>query len=73
VLAAEAGLVEFSARVRFRHPLVRSTAYRLLASGEPARKRAARPAAAASQELTVQKAQVAQLARDGCPTPGSGL
>jgi DNA-binding CsgD family transcriptional regulator len=27
-LAAEAGLVEFGARVRFRHPLVRSTAYR---------------------------------------------
>ena len=26
--AAEAGLVEFGARVRFRHPLVRSTAYR---------------------------------------------
>ena len=27
-LAAEAGLVEFGARVRFRHPLVRSAAYR---------------------------------------------
>jgi DNA-binding CsgD family transcriptional regulator len=27
-LAAEAGLVDFGARVRFRHPLVRSTAYR---------------------------------------------
>ena len=26
--AAEAGLVEFGARVRFRHPLVRSAAYR---------------------------------------------
>ena len=27
-LAAEAGLAEFGARVRFRHPLVRSAAYR---------------------------------------------
>jgi hypothetical protein len=28
VPAAEAGLVEFGVRVRFRHPLVRSAAYR---------------------------------------------
>jgi DNA-binding CsgD family transcriptional regulator/tetratricopeptide (TPR) repeat protein len=30
--AAEAGLAEFGARVRFRHPLVRSAAYRLAAA-----------------------------------------
>jgi DNA-binding CsgD family transcriptional regulator len=32
--AAEAGLVEFGARVRFRHPLVRSAAYRSASPGD---------------------------------------
>jgi hypothetical protein len=42
----------------------------LLASGETARKRTARPAAVkASQELTAQEAQVARLARDGLSNP----
>jgi DNA-binding CsgD family transcriptional regulator len=44
----------------------------LAATGETARKRPARPAAAASQELTVQEAQVAQLARDGLSNPEIG-
>jgi DNA-binding CsgD family transcriptional regulator len=41
--AAKAGLVEFGARVRFRHPLVRSAAYRL---GPAAERRAAHGALA---------------------------
>jgi DNA-binding CsgD family transcriptional regulator len=45
----------------------------LLASGETARKRPAQPAAAAaSQELTAQEAQVARLARDGLSNPEIG-
>jgi DNA-binding NarL/FixJ family response regulator len=44
----------------------------LLATGETARKRAAQPAAAATQELTAQEAQVAQLARDGLSNPEIG-
>ena len=34
--AAEAGLVEFGAQVRFRHPLVRSAAYRSASAAGPA-------------------------------------
>jgi DNA-binding CsgD family transcriptional regulator len=41
----------------------------LLATGETARKRTVQVAARASQELTAQEAQVAQLARDGLSTP----
>ena len=37
----------------------------LVATGETARRRAARAAAEPSQELTSQEAQVARLARDG--------
>ena len=44
----------------------------LLATGETARKRTARPAVAASQELTPQEAQVARLARDGLSNPEIG-
>jgi DNA-binding CsgD family transcriptional regulator len=44
----------------------------LLATGETARKRAARAAVEASQELTAQEAQVAQLARDGLSNPEIG-
>ena len=44
----------------------------LLATGETARKRTARPAVAASQELTPQEAQVARLARDGVSHPEIG-
>ena len=44
----------------------------LAATGETARKRPARPAAAASQELTAQEAQVARLARDGLSNPEIG-
>jgi DNA-binding CsgD family transcriptional regulator len=41
----------------------------LLATGESARKRTARTALDAGQELTAQEAQVAQLARDGLSNP----
>jgi DNA-binding CsgD family transcriptional regulator len=44
----------------------------LLATGETARKRTARPAVAVSQELTPQEAQVARLARDGLSNPEIG-
>ena len=44
----------------------------LLATGETARKRTARPAVEASQELTAQEAQVARLARDGLSNPEIG-
>jgi len=44
----------------------------LLATGETARKRAAQPAVEASQQLTPQEAQVAQLARDGLSNPEIG-
>jgi DNA-binding CsgD family transcriptional regulator len=44
----------------------------LLATGETARKRTARAAAPASQELTAQEAQVARLARDGLSNPEIG-
>ena len=44
----------------------------LLATGETASKRAVRPVAAASQELTPQEAQVARLARDGLSNPEIG-
>ena len=43
----------------------------LLATGETARKRIARPAVEASQDLTAQEAQVARLARDGLSNPES--
>jgi DNA-binding CsgD family transcriptional regulator len=45
----------------------------LLATGETARKRTARPAVAASQELTPQEAQVARLARDGLSNSEIGV
>jgi DNA-binding CsgD family transcriptional regulator len=45
----------------------------LLATGETARKRTARPAVEASQELTAQEAQVARLARDGLSNPEIGV
>jgi DNA-binding CsgD family transcriptional regulator len=44
----------------------------LLATGETARKRTGRVTAGASQELTAQEAQVAQLARDGLSNPEIG-
>ncbi len=44
----------------------------LLATGETARKRAARAAVDASRELTAQEAQVARLARDGLSNPEIG-
>ena len=44
----------------------------LLATGETARKRAPQPAVEASQQLTPQEAQVAQLARDGLSNPEIG-
>src|ERR1700684_1624791 len=44
----------------------------LAATGETARKRPAQTAVAASQELTAQEAQVAQLARDGLSNPEIG-
>jgi DNA-binding CsgD family transcriptional regulator len=44
----------------------------LLATGETARKRSAQAAVKASQELTRQEAQVAQLARDGLSNPEIG-
>jgi ATP/maltotriose-dependent transcriptional regulator MalT len=44
----------------------------LQATGEAVRKRAARAAADASQELTAQEAQVARLARDGLSNPEIG-
>ncbi len=44
----------------------------LLATGETARKRPTQAAAAASQELTAQEAQVARLARDGLSNPEIG-
>jgi DNA-binding CsgD family transcriptional regulator len=44
----------------------------LQATGETARKRTAQAAVAASQELTAQEAQVAQLARDGLSNPEIG-
>jgi DNA-binding CsgD family transcriptional regulator len=44
----------------------------LLATGETARKRTARPAVEASQELTAQEAQVARLALDGLSNPEIG-
>jgi DNA-binding CsgD family transcriptional regulator len=44
----------------------------LLATGETARKRTAQLAAAASQELTPQEAQVARLAREGLSNPEIG-
>jgi DNA-binding CsgD family transcriptional regulator len=44
----------------------------LLATGETVRKRAAQPAAAASQQLTAQEAQVARLASDGLSNPEIG-
>jgi DNA-binding CsgD family transcriptional regulator len=44
----------------------------LAATGETARKRTAQAAAGASQELTPQEAQVAQLARDGLSNPEIG-
>jgi DNA-binding CsgD family transcriptional regulator len=44
----------------------------LAATGETARKRTPRAAAAGSHELTAQEAQVAQLARDGLSNPEIG-
>jgi DNA-binding CsgD family transcriptional regulator len=44
----------------------------LVATGETARKRPVQAAVAASQELTAQEAQVAQLARDGLSNPEIG-
>jgi DNA-binding CsgD family transcriptional regulator len=44
----------------------------LAATGETARKRVPRAAVEASQELTAQEAQVAQLARDGLSNPEIG-
>jgi DNA-binding CsgD family transcriptional regulator len=44
----------------------------LLATGESVRKRTAQAAVEASQELTAQEAQVAQLARDGLSNPEIG-
>ena len=44
----------------------------LLATGETARKRTAYTTTAASQQLTAQEAQVAQLARDGLSNPEIG-
>jgi DNA-binding NarL/FixJ family response regulator len=44
----------------------------LAATGETVRKRTAQAAADASQELTAQEAQVAQLARDGLSNPEIG-
>ena len=60
--AQEAGLDAFAERARSE----------LAATGETVRKRTAQAAADAGQELTVQEAQVARLARDGLSNPEIG-
>ena len=60
-LLSDIGMEAFAERAR----------QELQATGETARKRTAQPAAA-SQELTAQEAQVAQLARDGLSNPEIG-
>ncbi len=58
----EIGMEAFAERAR----------HELLATGETARKRTTRAAATASQELTAQEIQIAELARDGLSNPEIG-
>jgi len=64
--AVEAGLVDFAARVRFRHPLVRSAAYR---SGSPEERRQAHQALAEVTDSQVDLERFAWHRAQAAPGP----
>jgi tetratricopeptide (TPR) repeat protein len=68
--AAEAGLAEFETRIRFRHPLVRSAAYR---SGSAEDRRGAHRALAASTDPELDPERRAWHRAQASPGPDEGV